>query len=185
MSGLNSLSSTSTNRAGAKRATGKSQYPAYFAIHAQRNEFRGNLPSGKASRAGVALESAWRWTVLNRAHCGFLKGPGNNGFARAGSAGNLFIGNVIECASDSPAIFLAQVGGVATPLTDTVLAGNRIKAAPGQLQLELLQETQGQLRGLSSDIPRPHVMGELMPSTMVPNRTKRDDVSDPVSTPVR
>lgn len=127
-------------------AAGTPQYLAYCAIHAQRNEFRGNRLKGQASRACIALESAWRWTLLDPAHYGFLKGPGNNGFAHASSVGNRFIGNLIDAQGDAPAIFLAQVGGAETALTDTVLADNRITGNPRGRQLELLEESEGQLR---------------------------------------
>ncbi|MDP2006320.1 MAG: right-handed parallel beta-helix repeat-containing protein [Rubrivivax sp.] len=130
-------------------ATGRPQYLIYCAIHADRNEFRGNQLKGTASRACIALESAWRWTLLNPAHYGFLKGPGNIRFARAGSTDNRFVGNVIDNWGDAPAIFLAQVGGAETALTGTVLAGNRVAGNPRTRQLELLEETEGQLRGLS------------------------------------
>ncbi len=127
---------------------GTPQYLAYCAIHALRNEFRGNQFRGRASRAGMALESAWRWSLMNPAHYGFLKRPGNGGFARAPSADNRFVGNDVDIQGDAAVIFLAQVNGAQTALTGTVLRNNRIVGRPTQTKLELLEQTPGTLHGI-------------------------------------
>lgn len=127
---------------------GSSRYFVYCGVHADGNEFRCNILRGRAVRACVALESAWNGWSLHPAHYDHLKGPGVNGFARHGRAGNRLIGNTIEGERDAPALFLAQIGDSRTPLRDSVIEANRVLGDPGRRQLELLETMAGQLRGL-------------------------------------
>lgn len=127
---------------------GRPRYLVYCGVHADGNEFRGNTLHGPATRACVALESAWDGWSMNPAHYGHLKGPGISGFAREGSTGNRMIGNRLEHNGAAPALFLAQIGDARTPLRGCVIEANFLLDGARRRQLVLAETSAGQLHGL-------------------------------------
>ena len=123
----------------------------YCGVHSSLNEFSGNTLRGKASKAYIAIESAWDNTVTNPASYGYGEAAGVNNFANQKMFGVAICENKIYADSAVPAIFLSQVTDAANayPLEQCLIRGNAVMTNVPSMQLELYEETAGSLRDLS------------------------------------
>lgn len=121
------------------------QWHIYCAVHSDECVFSDNDLSGVASKAYIAVESAWNTDVTNPAHYG-----GANNFANRGMGGVGVTRNSISPESAVPAIFISQVGDAngAYTLVDLDISGNTITNSNASRQLELYEFNSGNLAGL-------------------------------------
>lgn len=142
----NKFAGNTVNVAGAST----SQYHCYTAVHCDFNEFSSNTLHGNASKAYIAVESAWDNTVANAAHRANGLGAEVNSFANAGSTAIVVKNNTINAASAVPALFLSQIsdGGGNYALSGVRVDGNAVLTNTPSKQLELLEENSGSLSGI-------------------------------------
>lgn len=119
----------------------------YCGVHSSLNEFSGNTLRGAASKAYIAVESAWDNTVTNPASYGYGEAAGVNSFANTGMFHVTVKGNTIYPDSAVPAIFLSQVSDAVGNhrLEQCVIQDNTVANNSASKQLELYEETSGQL----------------------------------------
>ena len=123
----------------------------YCGVHSGRNEFSNNTLRGNASKAYIAIESAWNNAVGNPASYGFGEDSGVNGFANTGMSGVIMRENTITPESAVPAIFMSQIsdGAGNYTLDQCVIQGNTITNNTPSKQFELLENSGGSLHSFT------------------------------------
>ena len=126
------------------------QWHLYCGVHSSLNEFSNNTLRGAASKAYIAVESAWDNSISHPATYGYGVTVNVRGFANAGMGQVVIRGNTIEPSSAVPAIF-AQVSDASGdyPLEQLHIEGNVILNNLPSKQLELVEHRPGGLGGLT------------------------------------
>lgn len=121
------------------------KYHAYVGVHAEDNEFIGNVFQGSARKAYIAVESAWNDREKIRPHRGGFSGSGY--FTKTGSYGNKILSNILYAESFVPAIFLSQISDDKGeyPLVRTTISNNRILTNRVSHYVQAIEHSTGKL----------------------------------------
>ena len=131
-------------------SAGTPKYLAYCAIHAIENCFEGNRLRGKASRAFVALESAWDSSFDNTAYHMRGAAVAVSNVANRTSVGNSLVNQTIDGENDAPGLLLAQVGSEKAALRATRLVDNRVNQTRYRTCLELVEQSSAALSDIDA-----------------------------------
>lgn len=128
----------------------KPKWLAYVGPHSSSTEISRNKFYGAASKAAIAIESAWDNTVTNDASYGYGETSLINNFANRDLFQIVISNNVIDTSSKVPIIFLSQIsddyGNYA--LMQINISYNKIIASSHSKQLELFEENFGSLENV-------------------------------------
>ncbi len=129
---------------------GEPKYLMYCGVASNENAFWCNRLWGRASRACIAIESAFNSREQRRSHRNFGMGDGDDHFTDRGMYGIRIVGNEIRAQGDTPVLTLAQVGDRRGdyPLLMCEVLGNHVTWSGRGLLLELAESKPGALRDI-------------------------------------
>ena len=128
----------------------KPKWFAYVGPHSSLTEVSRNKFYGAASKAVIAVESAWDNTVTNAASYGYGETSLVNSFANRDLFQVVVSNNVIDTSSAIPALFLSQISDSNKnyALMQTNISYNKIMTSSPSKQLELFEENSGSLENV-------------------------------------